>query len=57
MKFALFVLIGVTFLLCGLSPQLRTRYHALPMVRRVHRRAWMFGGRRWMMRVEFARLA
>lgn len=57
MKFALFIILGLTFLLCGLSPQLRTRLRpAWPTVRRVRRKAITFGGAAWVVRVEFARV-
>ena len=47
MKLALFVIIGLVFLLCGLSPQLRTHYTPLPAIARVKRRAWGYQWRVW----------
>ena len=56
MKFALFVLIGVTFLLCGLSPQLKTHYTPLPAIARVKRREWRYSRPRWAIAIMVVRL-
>ena len=50
-------LLFVLFLLCGLSPQLRTRYTPLPAIRHVTRRVWAFQRPRWAIAFVIVRLA
>lgn len=57
MKLALFIIIGLTFLLCGLSPQLKTRYTPLPAISRVKRSEWRYQRPRWGIAVMIVRLA
>ena len=57
MKFALFVIIGAIFLLCGLSPQLKTHYTPLPAIARVKRREWRISRPRWAIAIMVVRLA
>lgn len=57
MKLTLFLLLGLVFLLCGLSPQLRTRYTPLPAIQRARRRVWAYHGPRWTIAVAIVRMA
>jgi len=58
MKFALFILLGLTFWLCGLSPQLRTHYQPRPALQRARRlRIWSIQRPRWGIAVAIVRLA
>ncbi len=56
MKLFIFVLF-LLFLLCGLTPQLRTHYTPLPALQRVRRRVWAYQGPRWAIAVAIVRLA
>ena len=57
MKLALFIMLGLTFLLCGLSPQLRTHYTPLPALQRVRRKVWAYSRPRWAKAVAIVRIA
>jgi len=57
MKLALFILLALTFWLCGLSPQLRTRYTPLPALARARRlHIWIFQRPRWGIAVAIVRV-
>ena len=53
----LWIVIALAFVLCGMSPQLKTRYTPLPAIARVKRRVWRYQRPRWGIAIMVVRIA